>query len=388
MIQTPYTRRARHMIAALAFVALGACEGGFDSDFRGLSGGFTTSPAAQNATQSRPAPDGRGVISYPNYQVALARRGDTVTDVANRVGLDAASLARFNGLAPDTPMRAGEVIALPGRIPELSSATGAAQARPSQPETVDVTALAGDAIATSPATPQAQTRPDTQSPAVGAEPIRHQVQRGETAYSVARLYNVPVRALAQWNGLGAQYSIREGQFLLIPPKTGRAPTPAAPTDPGAGSQTPVPPSAAQPLPEETLAPAEPGAAQVDLGPQTAQSASARLAYPVEGNIIRDYNKGRNDGINIKGTPGAAVKAADAGTVAAITESADGVPIVVLRHAENLLTVYANVADVLVEKGTQVRRGQMIAKLRQGDQSFVHFEVRQGFESVDPDQYLN
>lgn len=82
-----------------------------------------------------------------------------------------------------------------------------------------------------------------------------------------------------------------------------------------------------------------------------------------------------------------MKAADAGTVAAITKSGDGVPIVVVRHADNLLTVYANVTDVQVQKGDTVRRGQGIAKLRDGDQSFVHFEVRKGFDSVDPTPYL-
>ena len=83
-----------------------------------------------------------------------------------------------------------------------------------------------------------------------------------------------------------------------------------------------------------------------------------------------------------------MKAAEAGTVAAITESAEGVPIIVVRHEDNLLTVYANVTDVAVAKGDQVRRGQGLAKLRGGDQSFVHFEVREGFDSVDPNRYLN
>ena len=95
----------------------------------------------------------------------------------------------------------------------------------------------------------------------------------------------------------------------------------------------------------------------------------------------------NEGINIKAAPGTPVKAADAGTVAAITKSEDGVPIIVVRHAGNLLTVYANVTDVQVQKGDTVRRGQGIAKLRGGDDAFVHFEVRQGFDSVDPTPLL-
>ena len=98
-------------------------------------------------------------------------------------------------------------------------------------------------------------------------------------------------------------------------------------------------------------------------------------------------EGKSEGIDIKAAAGTAVKSADAGTVAAITQSADGVPIVVVRHDENLLTVYANVTDVSVAKGDQVSRGQNIAKLRSGNDAYVHFEVRKGFDSVDPLPYL-
>jgi|TARA_R100000049_G_C1868127_1_gene28940 murein DD-endopeptidase MepM/ murein hydrolase activator NlpD len=135
---------------------------------------------------------------------------------------------------------------------------------------------------------------------------------------------------------------------------------------------------------------EPAAAKpvADVGKTTQPASSGRMSPPVQGSIIRAYSKGKNEGINIKGTPGAAVKAADSGTVAAITKSAEGVPIVVIRHPDNLLTVYANVANVSVAKGDSVSKGASIAKLRPGDDSFVHFEVRKGFDSVDPTPYLN
>ncbi|MDX1743214.1 MAG: peptidase M23, partial [Ruegeria sp.] len=69
---------------ATALVILAGCEGPLDYDLRGNVGGFSTTDAAQAATASRPAPDARGVISYPTYQVVVARRGDTVADVAAR----------------------------------------------------------------------------------------------------------------------------------------------------------------------------------------------------------------------------------------------------------------------------------------------------------------
>ena len=126
----------------------------------------------------------------------------------------------------------------------------------------------------------------------------------------------------------------------------------------------------------------------DIGKQTVKpDSNTAMAYPVNGSIIRAYSKGRNEGIDIKAAAGTPVKAAASGSVAAITQSADGVPIIVVRHPDNLLTVYANVADVAVKKGDSVSRGQSIAKLRAGDNAYLHFEVRKGFDSVDPTPYL-
>lgn len=391
----PTSHRARAGLAAAMLLGLAACDD-LDFDLRGNTGGFSTAQAAQEATANRPQPDARGIISYPNYQVAVAQRGDTLSDVATRIGVDASTLGSFNGIREDAPLRAGEIIALPGRVPEPSPATGAVGTGPIRPAPVDVTALAGQAIDNAPATapgtatPAAQTRPPaaTQS---GEEPVRHKVARGETAYSIARLYNVPVRALADWNGLGPQFTVREGQYLLIPVAKASPPARTASTAPGQGTPTPTPPSAEKPLPEDTTTAAaeQPTPKPVtDLGERTKPASTGRFAYPVQGTIIREYAKGRNEGINIQAAPGTSVKAAEAGTVAAITESAEGVPIIVVRHEDNLLTVYANVTDVSVTKGDQVRRGQGLAKLRGGDQNFVHFEVREGFDSVDPNDYLN
>jgi murein DD-endopeptidase MepM/ murein hydrolase activator NlpD len=400
------------LLAGAACVTLAGCQQPLDLDMRGLGGGFTTANAAQAPLAARPLPDDRGVISYPNYQVAVARSGDTLADVAARVGLNPATLAKYNGIDATVPLRKDEIIALPTRVTEPSPSTGAITAGPIQP--VDISSVAGGAIDRAPATPGVQTTalaPATAAPAApkaqtGKEPIRHKVERGETAFTVARLYNVPAKDLAEWNGLGADFAIREGQFLLIPvpsqnpPKAAPAQTAAATTLPGAGSATPTPPSATKPLPAEKIAPAAtvapttasaPAAAQkpvADVGKTTKPAATGKLVRPVNGTIIREYSKGKNEGINIKAAPGTPVKAADAGTVAAITKSADGIPIVVVRHPDNLLTVYANVADVSVAKGDAVSRGQSIAKLRSGDDSFVHFEVRKGFDSVDPNPFLN
>ncbi|MBL3567860.1 M23 family metallopeptidase, partial [Rhodovulum sulfidophilum] len=129
---------------------------------------------------------------------------------------------------------------------------------------------------------------------------------------------------------------------------------------------------------------------VPASPQMAKeatAATARFAMPVSGSIIRGYQKGKNDGVDISAKAGTAVKAAADGTVAAITRDTDQVPILVVRHADNMLSVYANIDGIAVQKGAKVTRGQTVAQVRSGNPAFLHFELRKGFESVDPMPYL-
>ncbi|MEY8830653.1 peptidoglycan DD-metalloendopeptidase family protein [Sedimentitalea sp. XS_ASV28] len=373
---------ARLLGAVAAAALLAGCNGPLDYDLRGQLGAFNTTNAARNVTASRPAPDARGIISYPNYQVAVARRGDTINDVAARVGLPAAELAKYNGIEQNVTLRDGEIIALPRRVAEPAG-------------TVDIATLAGDAIDNAPDTSQVQTStlppagaPATPKPVTKTEPLRHKVVRGETAYTISRLYNVSVKSLGEWNGLGPDFAIREGQYLLIPVAGASSPSRSASavTQPGSGSPTPTPPSATAPLPDEKVAANVPEPQKTNVGTPT-QTSNTAMAFPLQGKIIRTYSKGRNEGIDIAGSPGASVTAAASGSVAAITQDADQVPIVVVRHPDNLLTVYANVDKIAVKKGDSVTRGQKLAQLRSGEDSYVHFEVRDGFESVDPMPYL-
>ncbi|WP_281967905.1 LysM peptidoglycan-binding domain-containing protein [Roseovarius nanhaiticus] len=385
------------LLAGSCALALSACGDTMDLDMRGPIGGLDTAGAARTATANRPQPDARGIISYPGYQVAVARRGDTLSSLAQRIGTDATALASYNGIQPGDPLRAGEVIALPGRVAEPAGG-------PIRPGDGDITQIAGAAIENA---SSSQIETSSLSPAAttaqsGVEPVRHKVARGETAYTIARLYNVSIRSLAEWNGLGSDFAVREGQFLIIPVALPGERTaafdasdvPATTQPPGAGTPTPEPPSAATPLPEEDTVPAATAAATTpkeapDLGQQqtTASAPKARMSYPVVGDIVRPYSKGKNDGIDIAASPGTAVKAADGGTVAAITKDTKGTPIIVVKHANNLLTVYSNVDNVAVKTGDSVSRGQTLAKIPSTGAAAVHFEVRNGFDSLDPIPYL-
>ncbi len=398
MVRIPMRVTLRAVLLGTALLALAGCEndGSFDADFRqlGTVGGDTTD-AARQATQARPAADSLGIISYPTYQAVIARPGDTVGAIASRIGVPSASLASYNAIPETATLQGGEVLVLPTRVAGGSPAIGTLPQPGSGGATggggIDVTTIASGAIDRAEA--GAGPAPATAKP-TGAEPTRHRVERGETAYSIARLYNVSARSLADWNGLGPGLAVREGQVLLIPVANAQAPRPVAATavatEPGVGSPTPLPPSAKEPLPAEKPLAADkpvPTPPAPDLGAQQTAASGAKLAMPVSGKIIRGYQKKKNEGIDIAAGAGSPVNAAADGTVAAISKDTKGVPILVIRHADNLLTIYANVEGVTVAKGAKVRRGQQVAKVSASDPSFLHFEVRQGFDSVDPLPFL-
>ncbi|WP_376873841.1 peptidoglycan DD-metalloendopeptidase family protein [Albirhodobacter sp. R86504] len=387
----PSRRAVKFAALGLTALALAGCsDGGVDLDLRKFSKiGFDTSSAAQNAASKRPEPDARGVITYPTYQVAVARSGETVGAIAQRLGIAPATLAAKNALDVNTPLAKGEILVLPTNVGggTMPIAGGVAGSSAIATESIDITTLAGNAI--NRAEGGAAT-PIAAAP-TGNEPVQHPVARGETAYSIARYYNVNVKTIADYNGLPQDLSVREGQILLIPLAARNTDAIASANVPGSASVTPTPPSAATPLPDEkTISAATPVATPPapDLGASVSKATTAaRMQMPVSGSIIRPYVKSKNDGIDIAASAGTAVQAAEAGTVAAITKDTEQVPILVLRHSDGLLTVYANIDGITVAKGASVTKGQTIAKARASDPGFVHFEVRKGFESVDPMPYL-
>ena len=185
----------------IALLMMSACSNSdLDWDLRAGDGALDTSRAVQDTGSARPGADGRGVTSYPGYQVAAAQRGDTVASVAARLGINADELARYNALRPTDSLREGDVLALPGGggRPATGGTTGAVIGGAVDVSTIATTAL--DRVGTQPL-------PGAAKPA-GSTPTRHQVQRGETAFSIARTYNVSARSLSDLNGLGTDLEVR------------------------------------------------------------------------------------------------------------------------------------------------------------------------------------
>jgi murein DD-endopeptidase MepM/ murein hydrolase activator NlpD len=365
----------RGLIGGTLLIGLAGCVGGF-----GAGGAVPNVP-----------PDSRGVITYATYQVAVARDGDSLDSVAARVGgVSAAELSRLNGLPLDYRLRQGEVLALPDSVPR-----GAPMGTSGAPTgwTPEIATQAIDAA------PGAGTPPPVDNPFGNGQtdlvidPIRHRVEPGETAYSIARLYGVSVTALASWNGLGPDLAVRANQELLIPVVSGANQIQSGLPDtfPGQGTPASPPPSAAAPLPTNIdvaagAAPDSPNLSQYRTPP------GGRLAPPVDGPVTKPYNlapgPNRSEGIGYGVAAGTPVRAAGTGEVALISESlGDLGTIVIIRHPDDVMTVYGRVSDVTVERGQTVTQGQRIGSVASGPNPELHFEVRRGTESVDPAAYL-
>ena len=174
----------------------------FDIDLRG--GQYDTTEAAQNASRAKPVADERGVISYPTYQVVEALDGDTVSKIAARLNTAAGPIAGYNGLQVDEPLAPGTIVALPQKLEDAPVAA-------SEDTSIDVTELANSAIENAQSNEPAKSTPNSD----GIEPIRHKVVRGETAFTISRLYNATVSALAEWNNLDGNLTVRELSLIHI-----------------------------------------------------------------------------------------------------------------------------------------------------------------------------
>ncbi|MEM8788664.1 MAG: LysM peptidoglycan-binding domain-containing M23 family metallopeptidase [Pseudomonadota bacterium] len=424
MAKTWGAKSLGHALTAMALsVVLGVSACGGNMPLSNMFGGGDRTVEGVASAFPPPTPDARGVVTYGTYQVMIARDGDSLPEMAARVGLLAEQLAAHNGLPVSYSPRPGEVIALPENVGG-DPVTASIWSEEIAASAIDNAGI-GAGIGAAPLPPIGGAAPLPGAAAAAADnpfangqgdtvidPIRHRVRSGETAFSIARRYGVSTTALASWNGLDNEMTVRENQELLIPVlndaetrtallgQPQAAPAPVAPQATNApGTATPIapPPSSSTPLPDnEDLAavenPPSPNLIE-DRTPAPEPAASpAQLAPPVSGaSVLRGYaptGNPRNEGIDFAAAAGTPVTAAGDGEVALVSESLGELgTIVLVRHPGNLMTVYGRVTDVALEKGDSVSRGQRIGVVADGATPNVHFEVREGTASVDPGPYL-
>jgi murein DD-endopeptidase MepM/ murein hydrolase activator NlpD len=136
-------------------------------------------------------------------------------------------------------------------------------------------------------------------------------------------------------------------------------------------------------------------ASVDRLPQPEPMSGNSFRWPVQGRIVSAFGTkpdgGHNDGIDVAVPIGTSVMAAENGVIAYAGDELKGYGnLVLIRHSNNWVSAYANNDEILVKRGDQVRRGQVIAKAGrsgQASQPQLHFELRKGSRPVDPTKYM-
>jgi len=111
----------------------------------------------------------------------------------------------------------------------------------------------------------------------------------------------------------------------------------------------------------------------------------RLPYPVPmGSIIEKFGRNAhptianvytdNNGVNISSNRGAEVRAVYEGEVSSVISIPGAGKAIILSHG-NYRTVYANLQDVYVSKGTKITHKQLLGSLLpEGNISVLHFEI--------------
>lgn len=200
------------------------------------------------------------------------------------------------------------------------------------------------------------------------------VARGDTLYSIAFRNSLDYRELADWNGIGRDYTIRVGQRLRLTAPGSVAPPPTPVAQPPATTAPPIqPPTAgtAEPIPIIT--------------------GTASWEWPTRGALARSFAASGNKGIDIAGEAGQLIVAARGGKVVYSGAALKGYgELVIIKHDEQFLSAYGYNRRRLVEEGETVGPGQPIAELGLGPENkpLLHFEVRDRGRPIDPTTLLS
>jgi len=280
------------------------------------------------------------------------------------------------------------------------------------------------ASAAKPAAGPAEARGDT-----------YLVKPGDTLYSIALEHGLDYRELAIWNGLDNPGALRVGQTLRVvapasaavaaplkspggtvqakPLGTGPAPVAATPL-PSTGTGGVVlsePKGVRMPYSDQALAQLSKPEAAAVVAPRVepprteprveparpdAGSDAARApddidwSWPVKGKLVGTFNDSTSKGIAIAGKLGQPVLASAPGRVIFSGTGIRGFgKLVVIKHNNTYLSVYAHNSELAVKEGQNVSKGQKIAEMgnTDADQVKLHFEIRRFGKPVDPMKLL-
>lgn len=202
----------------------------------------------------------------------------------------------------------------------------------------------------------------------------HTVQEGDSAQSIAAKWGIRPDTLAELNDIPLDAPITKRDEIFIPLNAG------------------LPPGNGQPRVNRTP-PSGVSASDATATQQCGTDDRPCYEWPAEGTLATLYNtgNGHHDGIDIAGKEGSDILAAEAGVVLYSGDAIKGYGnLILIKHTDGLITVYAHNQTNLVAEGSTVVRGQKIARMGKSGAAasvHLHFEVRKGETPLNPELYL-
>lgn len=242
------------------------------------------------------------------------------------------------------------------------------------------------------------------------------VARGDTLYSVSRMYAIPVNDLAVINNLKPPFTLSVGQKLRVPDleivsekklsqptekksdvsvKEKQGVVDNKKTATVQEKQTNVKATEQKDVVAKKQQPKKISSDPSKKLPKIVERSSSKFSWPLRGKILSDYgaksNGLFNDGINISGTRGANVVAAENGVVAYAGNEVKGMGnLIIIQHSGGWMTVYAHLDSMNVKRGSKVSVKQKIGTVGETgkvDKPQLHFEIRKGTKAYNPNVYL-
>ena len=263
----------------------------------------------------------------------------------------------------------------------------------------------------------------------------HTVQKGDTLYSIAQIYGIDYKDLAEWNSIENPGAISIGQQLMLSsPDLMAKPSVFALPDPEPSSTIPqsIPETTSisneEPTSTITVLKIEPKALRLPYSEQaisqlqksenilptdiantkdkdTVEQDSTSIAitstettrsnsgiewiWPTEGRVSSHFSESTK-GMDISGKTGQPVLASASGKVVYSGTGLRGYgQLIIIKHNSTYLSAYAHNSKLLVKERQTVTRGQKIAEMGNTDSKLVrlHFEIRKNGKPVDPLKHL-
>ncbi|MDG1709400.1 MAG: M23 family metallopeptidase, partial [Emcibacteraceae bacterium] len=208
------------------------------------------------------------------------------------------------------------------------------------------------------------------------------VGRGDTVYAISRKYGVPVRSVINSNNLRAPYLLKPGQTLRIPVGSNyivkRGDTVYGVSRANGiqmselvsmnGLKQPYALNVGQSLKLPGRSASSNTRTQVAIAPPP-QITGKGFMWPIQGRVLSNFGPKaagyHNDGINIAAPSGSNVFASESGVVVHADNKLAGYGnLILIKHQNGWVTAYAHNDRLMVKKGDQVNRGQVVAQVGQ------------------------